>query len=258
MIGCRLSGLSASKPRIQRQPAAPLVVTCAGLLLFCFTASAYETGIPLRAFSATYDLRKGKRLVAKTEFRLERNDEHWVWRSLTRARGFYAWFVRKKPESRTRFSQQGSDIRLHDILITDGGNDKNPESARFDWATAQLQVQRKGKQKQIDLTGAVYDYQSIHLLAALMRRQNRSQAFVDFYHKGKLAKSTFDFRGRENIMLDEQGIEARLFEQTIADSRTRIRYYYSVDHPFLPLRIETRKGDKSPTVLNLRRVEWRP
>ena len=226
------------------------------LLMLGACTSAAASGPPLRGFSASYDLHKGSRHIATTELRLQRDGEQWRWSSLTRARGVYQWFVRKQPLVQTRFGRHANGFRLHEILVGDARKNKNKESALFDWDKGEMQVIRKGKRKQARLTGSVYDYLSIHLLAAEMGIAGNDEASVDFYRKGKLVKSRLAYGGRETIDLDGRTMQALVYQQDIAESRSRVRYFYDPANPLLPLRIETLEPGESPAVLTLRRVDW--
>lgn len=212
--------------------------------------------VPLRPFSASYDLHSGKRHFANTELKLERVGEHWRWSSLTTAHGIYAWFTRKQPYAETSFSQAGCDFRLIEILLTDAPKKKNHEVARFDWNKGELKVLRKGKSRQLQLQAAVYDYQSIHLLAAIMGQRQLQTTTVDFYHKGKLIKSRLDYIGRQSIDIDGQTRDANVYEQVTGTSKSRIRYFYDAGNPLLPLRIEKFEPGEKPAFLTLRQVDW--
>lgn len=212
--------------------------------------------VPLRAFSASYDLHSGKRHFANTELKLERVGEHWRWSSLTTAQGIYAWFTRKQPYAETNFSQTGSEFRLIEILHTDAPKKKHHEVAHFDWSKGELKVLRKGKSRQMQLQTAVYDYQSIHLLAAIMGQQQLQTTTVDFYHKGKLIKTQLDYSGRQSIDIDGQAMDVRVYEQVTGASKSRIRYFYDAGNPLLPLRIEKFEPGEKPAFLTLRRVDW--
>ena len=225
------------------------------LLLLAAASSVGAADLPLQAFTATYELHKGKRFVATTEIRLVRSGERWHWNSLTQARGVYAWFTRKKPFHQTSFSQQHGRIRLHRIQLHDDRR-KNPrETARFDWDQGRMEVSRKGKHKQARLDGEVYDYLSIHLLASAMQLRGQQRASIDFYRRGKLVESELRHLGRERVDIHDRTIEASLFEQRLAGSDTRIRYFYDPDNPLLPLRILTLQDDEKPATLTLRQVQ---
>ncbi len=226
------------------------------LLALSLIPPAYAADVPLRPFSASYDLLKGKRHIADTEIRLERAGEHWRWSSLTTAHGIYAWFTRKQPYTETSFSQSGGEFWISEILITDARKKKNPEMARFDWNKGEMEVLRKGKRKQFQLRAAVYDYQSIHLLAAVMGQQQLETTTIDFYRKGKLVKSELAYSGRQSLEISGQTRDANVYEQVVATSKSRIRYFYDTEKPLLPLRIEKLEAGEKPTILNLRQVDW--
>ena len=225
------------------------------LLLACAGASAAEP--PLQAFSASYDLYKGDRHIGITELRLEPVAGYWQWSSLTRPRGVYAWFVRKRPLSRTRFGYRAGRLRLHEIVITDARRDKPEESARFDWERDEMRVERKGKQRRLRLGDEVYDYQTVHLLAAGMQQSGLQQATIDFYRKGKLVESSFEYLGSERIKLNGKPFDASVFQQVVERSDVTIRYYYDPAHPLRPLRIETSEPGEKPALLRLREPKSR-
>lgn len=212
---------------------------------------------PLRAYSASYDLYQGGRHVGITELRLERVDDHWQWSTLTRPRGVYAWFVHKRPLTRTRFGYHAGLLRLHEIVITDADEDKPEETARFDWQRGEMRVERKGKQRNLRLDDEVYDYQTVHLLAAGMLQRGQQLATIDFYRKGKLVESSFEYRGLERIEYRGKPFNASVFQQVVERSDATIRYYYDPANPLLPLRIETSEPDEKPALLRLREPKSR-
>lgn len=226
------------------------------LLVLGACTGAAASALPLRAFTASYDLHKGSRHIATTELRLQRDGENWRWSSLTRARGIYKWFVRKQPLMQTRFGRHAGGFRLQEIRIGDARKNKTKESALFDWKKGEMQVVRKGKRKQARLAHSVYDYLSIHLLAATMGIRGSEEATVDFYRKGRLVESRLTHSGQEKVDVDGKSMDAIVYQQDIAESRSKIRFYYDADNPLLPLRIETLEPGESPVVLTLRRVDW--
>jgi hypothetical protein len=226
-------------------------------LMLSLGVSARAAEVPLRAFTAIYDLTAKGMNLGTTKLSLEPVKDLWRWRLTTKARGIYSVFIRKKPYTETTFSHNQDEIRLQQIKIADENDKDTYESARFDWNSGQIQVTRKGKHSSVALTTEVYDYQSIHLLAATMQLQDLENATVSFYRKGKLAKSSLIFRGEGSVKIDGKDIDARIYEHTIVGSKTKLKYYYDPKNPLLPLLIEGRRKDDRPSSLKLREVEWR-
>ena len=226
-------------------------------LTLSLNGSVMASEVPLRAFTASYDLTRGGMNLGTTTLSLKPVKELWRWRLTTRARGIYSMFIHKKPYFETTFSHNQDQIRLQQIVIADENNKDKIESASFDWKSGQMRVLRKGKQASVALTTGVYDYQSIHLLAAAMQLQDLENATVSFYRKGKLVESRLIFRGKGSIEIGGKDIDARIYEQTTAGSKTRVKYFYDEKNPLLPLLIERRRADDSPSTLKLREVEWR-
>ena len=119
-----------------------------------------------------------------------------------------------------------------------------------------VSVLRKGKHKQLALEAEVYDYHSIHLLAASMGMQQLDRATVDFYRKGKITRSELVYGGTENLDIDGKAVTASIYQQVIVKSSSQLKYYYAAENPLLPLRLEKRKPGKSPVTMTLRKVEW--
>jgi len=169
------------------------------LLAYCLSLPAFAEEVPLRAFTASYSLHKGNMHIGAVELSLEPFEQLWRWRLSTRARGIYAMLIHKKPYSETTFSHDKDDVRLQQIVISDEKDDEEYESANFDWEARRMKVLRKGKRGKVALVAEVYDYLSIHLLAAAMQQHQRDEETVDFYRKGKLVKSTLVYLGDEMV-----------------------------------------------------------
>ncbi|MCP4471619.1 MAG: DUF3108 domain-containing protein [Gammaproteobacteria bacterium] len=226
------------------------------LLALCLCLPAFAEEVPLRAYTASYNLHRGSLHIGMAEISLEPVEQLWRWRLTTRARGIYSLFIHKKPYSETTFSRVHDDVRLQKIVIGDEKDKDEYESASFNWEAGRMKVLRKGKRDKVKLAAGVYDYQSIHLLTAAMQRHQLDEETVDFYRKGKLVKSRLVYRGEETIDIGGRQIEAKVFMQTLDGSDNVIRYFYDADKPLLPLLIENRDGDDSPNILRLREVNW--
>jgi hypothetical protein len=220
----------------------------------CPPLAAAEIG--LRPYHATYDMYYGGMHVAITELALLRKDQQWSWHTLTRARGIYSIFTDKEPFAAALFSLNGSTPLLSELRFSDYGDDRHYETARFDWEGGRMKVLRKGKHWEVDLGAGVYDYQSIHLLAAEMQRAHQKTSTVDFYRKGKLVKSRVVYSGRDTVSIDGKQFEAEVFELVVSKSSGKVKYYYDTENPLLPLRVERLEAGESPSIMTLREVHW--
>ncbi len=227
-----------------------LALVLASLLPISATAE-----VPLRAFTADYDLFRNGMHIATSQLKLRRSEDAWSWVTEVRARGIYALFIHKKPYSETTFTQDQNGLQLQQVVIADRNSQNQYESAKFDWQQKRIQILRKGKQKILDLLDSVYDYQSIHVLAADMHLRQQKTATVDFYRKGKLVKSFIQFNGEGKVNINGESINAHIFDHTIVRSDSKLRYYYAADNPMLPLRIEKLEAGEGPTVLTLKNVD---
>ena len=230
----------------------------ASLLLLTLSLISPVVGaeVPLRSFSASYDLYEGGMHIATAELSLRDSGGLWRWRMSTRSRGIYSLFINSRPYSETTFTQADYDIQLQRILVTDAADDKKNESANFDWTEGTIAVLRRGKQKQLPLDANVYDYHSIHLLTAAMQLRQQKNTTVDFYVKGKLVKSRISYSGTGKVNINGESIDAVIFEQMMVRSNSKIKYYYDAGNPLLPLRIEKLESGESPSLLSLQKVRW--
>jgi hypothetical protein len=228
------------------------------LLSIALTVSTgvMATEVPLRAFTASYDLTRSGMQPGTSELKLEPLEKIWRWRLTTRPSGLLAMVTSKKPYSETTFIREHDQIRLQQIVIVDENDSENLESASFDWKSRQMKVLRKGKRSSVNLTTEVYDYQSIHLLAAAMPLQPLNEVTFTFYRKAKLVKSRLVYRGKGSVKLGDRDTIANIFVQTICGSKTAVEYSYDQQNPLLPLLIESRKGDDAPSTMTLRKVDW--
>jgi len=213
--------------------------------------------VPLRAFTASYDLTRSGLKLGTVELSLEPLEQLWRWRLTTRPSALLAMATSKKPYSETTFIREHDQIRLQQIVIADENDSNNLESASFDWKNRQMKVLRKGKRSSVNLTTEVYDYQSIHLLATAMQLQQLNEVTFTFYRKGKLVESRLVYHGKGSVKIGDRNTNANIFEQTTASSKTTVRYAYDLQNPLLPLLVESRRGDDAPSTMRLRKVEWR-
>jgi hypothetical protein len=209
--------------------------------------------VPLAAFQANYELFYGKSKVANAQINLSQSGDTWHWRLTTKPTGLLSLITNKEPLSETIFIRVGGSHQIQDIKIAKNGEkDKQMETARFDWNSKRVDMMRKGVQNIEPLSEDVYDYLSIHLLAANMMEQNIPQARVDFYYKGRLVKAELKQLGKARLELNEKEIDVMIFEQSVEGSRTKSKYYYDPDAPYIPMKIETTKPGKTTTTMFFR------
>ncbi len=231
-------------------------ISCLLLLIALSGSGAIAAEVPLRGFTASYDLYQGGMHIATARLSLEPSGEAWRYVMSSRARGVYAWFIDKKPRTETHFRLADDQVQLQQIIVSDNADGRPRESATFDWNKREIDVMRKKKRKRVPFSDSVYDYQSIHLLAASMRQRQEQTATVDFYRKGSLVKSRLVYTGDGTVAVDGRNRGAKIFDQLLGRSQSKVRYYYDVDNPLLPLRIEKLESGESPAVMTLRDVEW--
>lgn len=229
----------------------------AGLLGLLLPLYAFAGELPLRAFTASYNLYQGGMHIAHAELSLRREGNAWHWRMTTQPRSIYKLFIRRRPINETRFVATANGFRLQQISVVDESRPGRHESATFDWNRGQVKILRKGKQHELPLESEVYDYQSIHLLAAVMARNGIDGRQIDFYRKGKLVDSNIRRSGSGHVRVLGERLEANIFEQVTARSNSKIKYYYDAANPILPLRIERLDAGESASLMTLQRVEWK-
>jgi len=219
-----------------------------GLLLLS-SATCFAGEPTIAAFSATYKLYKGESEVGESELSMQLSDRRVRWQLSSRATGIYAILSNKKPYSESILKRAGDSYQLASIQVSDDGKDKPEESALFDWQKKTIEVERKGKSRVLDLGNAVFDYLSIHWFSAQMTLDATKQSTVAFYRKGKLVKSTLKLIGVSEVNLGSQTRSLRLYEQSFENSKTRYHYYYDLQNPSLPIKIERIKPGKDNTTL---------
>jgi hypothetical protein len=233
--------------------------TLLGLCLlasFILPPSTMAGGIELTPFNARYSLYNGSIHIANIDLSLQRFEETWQWRMTTKPTGFFSLFTSKKPTSETTVRVADNVFQLQQIFISDPGNKKNDETAFFDWEQKAAIVERRKKESLFDLSAEVFDFHSVHMLAAQMTLQKTKSRTVDFYHKGRFIKSTLNNRGPANLALPDKTVKANLFEQEMVGSEAKLKYFYDSKNNFLPLRIERQNSGDSTSIMVIKQVIW--
>lgn len=203
-------------------------------------------------YQASYGLYRNGIQLGTTELSLEREDKQWRWLQTSKAKGIYTLFTRKKPSAETRFSRLNGKYRLQSVLLTDEADSEEIEMARFDWNNRVANVLRKKKQRKLGLTSDVYSHQSVHLLSAEMLAGKIEQRAFYLYYKGRLVTSDLKYIGTEILEFAGRSIETKVIEHTIAGSDTRLKYYYDLDNPLAPIKLETSQDDKKTIIMLLK------
>ena len=224
-----------------------------GFILISVTSSVTADN-SLSAFRASYDLFRNDKQVGESFFQIEMTNNRIGMQMITKPGGLYALITSQQPLNKSTLIRTAGDFRLSKVLISVNPNQDPVESAEFDWQRSLLTVNRAGRQQQQPLSEAVYDYLSIHWLAAQMILADADQYQLKFYRKGKLRDSTLTRSGPEILEIGEKKMETIAFEQSFTTSSRLLKYHYDKKNPWLPVRIErTRKGKKK-TVLLLKSV----
>lgn len=234
----------------------------ASLLGLCLLATAMFA-LPTKAqeieftpFTARYSLYNGSIHIANADISLQRSGETWQWRMTTKPAGFFSLFTGKKPSSETTVRAADDIFQIQQIFISDPGNKKNNETAFFDWELKTAYVERKKKESLLDLSAEVFDFHSVHMLAAQMTLQKKKSRIVDFYHKGQFLKSTLNNLGAQNLVLPDKEVKANVFEQEMAGSEAKLKYFYDSEYNILPLRIERSNSGDRTSIMVIKQVKW--
>lgn len=209
----------------------------------------------LSAFQARYDLFKNDRQVGETILKVEKSDGQIRWQSTTIPSGIYALITSKQPYSESILIRAKGDYRLSSVRISTGIKESPEEIAEFDWQQSLLSARRKSKQIKLPLNGDVYDYLSIHWLAAQMSLAQADQYTLTFYRSGKLMQSTLVRTGTESLEIRGKTVEATVYKQSFEGSSRRLTYHYGQKNRWLPLRIQRNKKGKKATVMLLKSLE---
>ena len=221
-------------------------LTIGGLLVLQLLP-AVSAEVPLTAFEANYKLYYGKMKAANARLSMAQTGDDWRWFLLTRPKGLLSLLTNKEPYSETIFTRIDGNHRIQQLTVADKGeNDKQLETAKFDWNARQVEMLREGVAGTAPLENDVYDHLSIHLFSAKMLDENLQQASVDFYYKGRVVKSELNQLEKTSITIEENEIDVIVIGQSVEGSSTTYKYYYDPGTPFIPMKIISGKPDKKP------------
>ena len=228
------------------------------LLLAMFLATpGVATDIPLTPYQASYALYIGGLNVANSELSLEQSGHYWRWRQISKPKGVYALFSNSNLYAETTLLLLDDKYMIHNILLSDEGDDDRYENARFNWDNKEVDIQHKNKRYLETLPGEVFDSHSIHLLTAHMLKQKLQKSDFYFYHSGKLVKSHLKRAGKTTLEINKKPIDVLIFEQTVEGISSKMKFYYDPERPLLPIKIERTKPEKKTRIMLLQSVEWR-
>jgi hypothetical protein len=212
--------------------------------------------LKLQAFDANYSLHTAGLHVGYSKLSLSQSGDLWRWQTSSKPRGVYSLLSNKKPYSETRFSLNAGRHLIQNILISDEGDKNLYETAHFNWQNKQAKILRKKVTSSASISGDVYDYHSINWLVANMMKAEKTELKVDFYVKGAVVKSTIKRIDNKNIDTAGQKVSAWVFEQTTANSTSKLHYYFNPAKPLLPLKIAKLKPGKKTAILLLKSATW--
>jgi hypothetical protein len=228
-----------------------------GLFLLIFNINpSIANELTLRAFDANYSLHIAGLHVGYSTLSLSQSGNLWRWQTSSEPRGVYSLLTNKKPYSETRFLLDDGRHLIQNLLISDEGDNNLYETAHFNWQKNQAKVLRKKVTSTASLSGDVYDYHSINWLVANMMKTEKIKLKVDFYVKGTIVKSVVKRIDDKNIEMAGQKVSAWVYEQTTANSSSKLQYYFNPAKPLLPLKIEKIKPGKKNAILLLKSATW--
>jgi hypothetical protein len=210
----------------------------------------------LRAFDANYSLHIAGLHVGYSTLSLSQSGNLWRWQTSSEPRGVYSLLTNKKPYSETRFLLDNGRHLIQNLLISDEGDKNLYETAHFNWQKSQAKILRKRVTSTASLSGDVYDYHSINWLVANMMKTEKNKLKVNFYVKGAIVKSIVKRIDDKNIEVAGQKVSAWVYEQTTANSSSKLQYYFNPAKPLLPLKIEKIKPGKKTAILLLKSATW--
>ncbi len=115
------------------------------LLTMFLTTTVVATDIPLTPYQASYALYRGGINVAISKLSLEQSGRYWRWRQISKPKGIYALFSNNSLYSETTLLRLDDRYKIHNILVTDEGDDDRYENARFNWDNKNVDIQHKNK-----------------------------------------------------------------------------------------------------------------
>lgn len=225
-------------------------------LLISNVAPSLAGDLKLQAFDANYSLHIAGLHVGHSKLSLSQSGDLWRWQTSSKPRGVYSLLSNKKPYSETRFSLNAGRHLIQNILISDEGDKNLYETAHFNWQNKQAKILRKKVSSTSTISNDVYDYHSINWLVANMIATDKTELEVDFYVKGEVVKSIVKRIANKDLELAGQKVSAWVYEQTSANSTSKLLYYFNPAKPLLPLKIEKLKPGKKSAILLLKSATW--
>ncbi len=216
------------------------------LLLLISISSGLRAAEP---FQAEYIVSKGTTEVGNAVLAMTVNEDVVLWRLETKPSGLFILLTSKKPFSESVMHKTGNEFRLASILIADRRKDEPHETAHFYWQRQQVEILYEGQDKRYPLKNAVYDYLSLHWLAAEMTQNKEPLKEFDFYRRGKITRSKLQLTAQSELEIDGKARGVKCYVQTFQSTSSKYHYCYDLSNPLLPLKIENTKPGREPSTI---------
>ena len=215
---------------------------CWALLLALATSAT--TAAPLPDFEVAYTLRYESVRVGEAEYRLERENGHYLYSAHSRPAGIAAWFRKERVEEHSRWQWHEDRIRPEQYLYrrTGGRSDRNAELT-FDWQALQVENRVEGQPWQMDIPPHALDKMVVTLALMLDLAGGARDVEYAIADGGKLKTYRFRVVGEERVETPAGDFDTIKLERLRDDNKRYTALWCAPELRYLPVKLLQREDD---------------
>ncbi|NOY65792.1 MAG: DUF3108 domain-containing protein [Gammaproteobacteria bacterium] len=206
-------------------------------------------------FNATYQLNKLGLNAAEASFTLKENNDSWLYRSVTKTKGFISIFRKDKIIEETLIKKiSGENKPLNYKYIHNSKKKNRNRSIQFDWKNKIANATSKGIKYTLEIPDEAIDNFSLQLRIMHDLDDGKSRLEYQIIHKGQLKPYTFEILGKEKIETPVGNFYATKIKRSRKNETRTTIMWLSPELHYLPVMIKHIEKDGTDFYLKLSQV----
>ena len=214
------------------------------LLLAAMLAGSAVSATPLPDFQVRYQLHLDGFKVGEAHYRLNRQEDYFLYRSHTQPTGIAAWFRKDQVQEKSLWTLRDARIqplRYHSQRT--GGKKERFAELTFDWQRGRVENLVEGQPWQMDIPSGTLDKMVVTLALMLDLQQGKRDVEYAIADGGKLKHYRFKVVGEERLDTEIGPLDTLKLERVRKDNKRYTALWCAPALKYLPVRIKQREKD---------------
>ena len=210
----------------------------------------------LHAYTASYDITDGKKVVGQAHRRLQKKNNAWT---LSMGTAIKKWFIKYRFEESSQF--QIRDNQLHSLNYRSNTKSSlkadRSRTSLFDWQNNLERGTNNRKPYQLPLDALVFDHLNFQVALRKAIRTNPQDIELNVSYKGSRHDFHFKNQGEKTISTPLGNIKTILLVQEKKQAKDKqLLFWLAPKYQFIPIKIQQIKKGKSQGILVINNLYW--